>query len=102
MAPLNNETTLLIALYFAGIFSTSYMSGLLLKNLSYAVVGFLCAYSLGILLAGLAFVLPGLIGLVSESYAQYSAVTFTFTALFPLALLAGLVGGLLGAVTTEP
>jgi hypothetical protein len=102
IALFSNETTLLIALYYSGIFSVSYLSGLMLRSLSQAVVGFFCAYSLGIVLAGLVFDLPGLLGILPESFAAYSAVTFTFTALFPLALLVGLVGGLLGAVTTEP
>jgi hypothetical protein len=98
----SSETTLLIALYYAGVFSVSFLSGLMLRSLPSAVLGFFCAYALGILLAGLAFDLPGLLGLLPETVAEYSAIVFAFTALFPLALLVGLVGGLLGAATTEP
>ncbi len=89
-------------LYYAGIFGVSILAGLLLANIATALLGFFASYGLGMLLTYLALILPGLAGIIPESGAEVSAIVFTFTALFPFALLVGLVAGVLGAASTEP
>ncbi len=89
-------------LYYAGIFAVSFLAGFVLEDVGRALVGFFASYGIGILLTYLALYLPALGGLLSERLAEVTGITLTFIALFPFALLVGLIGGLLGAVTSEP
>jgi len=90
-----------VALYYGGIFGLSILAGWVLADISKAVLGFFVSYGVGLFLTFLALVGPGLAGVIPESVAELSAVVFAFTALFPLAFLAGLVGAVLGAASSE-
>jgi hypothetical protein len=90
-----------VSLYNAGIFGLSLIAGRVLEDISKAVVGFFASYGIGIILTFLALAMPGLVGVIPESIAELSAIVFAFTALFPLAFLAGLVGAILGASSSE-
>jgi hypothetical protein len=90
-----------VALYYGGIFGLSILAGWLLADTSKAVLGFFVSYGVGMFLTFLALAMPGFAGVIPGSIAELSAVVFAFTALFPLAFLAGLVGALLGAASSE-
>lgn len=90
-----------VALYYGGIFGLSILAGWVLADISKAVLGFFVSYGVGLFLTFLALVGPGLAGVIPESVAELSAIVFAFTALFPLAFLAGLVGAVLGAASSE-
>ena len=90
-----------VAVYYGGIFGLSILAGWLLADTSKAVVGFFVSYGVGMFLTFLALAMPGLAGVIPGSIAELSAIVFAFTALFPLAFLAGLVGALLGAASSE-
>jgi hypothetical protein len=90
-----------VALYYGGIFGLSLLAGWVLEDISKAVLGFFVSYGVGLLLTFLALTGPGLAGVIPESIAELSAIVFAFTALFPLAFLAGLVGAVLGASSSE-
>lgn len=89
-------------LYFAGIFAVSFLAGFVLEDVGTALLGFFASYGIGLLLTYLALYLPALGGLLVEPLAEITGITFAFAALFPFALIVGLIGGLLGAVTSEP
>jgi hypothetical protein len=89
-------------LYYASMFLVSFLAGFILENVGKALIGFFTSYMIGIILTFLALYLPALGGLLFEPLAEITGITFTFTALFPFPLLAGLVGGLLGAAASEP
>ncbi len=93
--------TLEVALYYSGIFGASILAGLVLARVPTALVGFLASYALGWLVAYLALILPGLFGIVPEAAVEETAIVLTATALFPFALLVGLVGSLVGSAYME-
>ena len=95
------ETDILFAVYYAAVFGVSLLSGVVLRSLTLSLLGFFSAYMLCLLLTGLALDLPGLAGLLPETVTEQTALVLTFTALFPTALLVGLVGALLGAASSE-
>ena len=91
----------LVVLYFVAVFGVSVLAGLVLADIGQALLGFFASYAVGWLLTYLALALPGLVGIIPEAIAEQSALALTATALFPFALLAGLVGALLGAAYNE-
>lgn len=99
--PQGGSVLLGVVLYYAGIFGISVIAGLMLADIGAAVLGFFAAYGIGIILTYFALDSPGLAGVIPEAAAELPAIAFTFTALFPFALLLGLVGGLIGAASSE-
>ncbi len=91
-----------VTFYYGGMFGFSILAGWVLADISKAVLGFFVSYGVGLFLTFLALVGPGLASVIPESIAELSAMVFAFTALFPLAFLAGLVGAVLGASSSEP
>ena len=92
---------LLLTLYYGSIFGLSFFCGYLLRSLTLALIGFFCAYVLGLMITGIVVDLPGLVGLLPENLTELTAAIFTFTALFPFGLLLGLVGATVGAASSE-
>ena len=88
-------------LYYAGIFGISILAGVLFGEIGRGLLGFLASYSLALVLTFLALVLPGLTGIISETAAQDLAISFVFAAFFPFGLFIGLVGGILGAASSD-
>jgi len=97
----SNIGALEVALYYAGIFGTSFLAGLVLARVAAALLAFFVSYVVGWLLAYLALSLPGLLGIVPEGVAEETAIILTATALFPFALLVGMLGSLIGSAYRE-
>src|SRR5437879_12392827 len=90
-----------VALYYGGIFGLSILAGWVLADISKAVLGFFVSYGVGVFLTFLALAGRGFAGGILESGAELSAIVLAFTALFLLALLAGLVGVVQGAAASD-
>jgi len=92
---------LLFALYYAGFFAVSFLSGLVLRSISTAMLGFFGAYIVGLLLTALILDLPVITGFLSQTVEANLATGIIFTAFFPFALIVGLMGALLGAAPAD-
>ena len=92
---------LFFALYYVGVFAVSFLSGLVLRSISTALLGFFCAYAVGLLLTALILDLPVITGFLPQIAGANLATGIIFTAFFPLALIVGLMGALLGAAPAD-
>ena len=92
---------ILFALYYAGFFGICFLTGLVLRSISTALLGFFCSYAIGILIASLILDLPELAGVLPQAVAANLATGIIFIAFFPFGLLVGLVGALLGSALVD-
>lgn len=90
-----------IVSYYLGIFMASFIAGLVLRRIDFALLGFIVSYTIGIIVCYTMLILPGLFGYLLEGAAENQALVFVFTAFFPIALFAGLLGAIIGGATRE-
>lgn len=87
--------------YYFGVLAVAVLAGLVINDAPRAVLSFFGSYVVSGLVIFLVLSLPALIGNSLPEVFFNAAITFTFTALFPIALLVGLVGTILGAALGE-
>lgn len=89
-------------LVYLGVFGISILAALVIRDLGAAVLSFFASYGLGMILTYLVLVLPGYAGVIVATNALIqTAIVVVFVAFFPVLLLTGLVGTLLGTALSE-
>jgi hypothetical protein len=89
-------------LFYLAIFGVSTVGGIVLEDVGVAVLSFFLSYALGGTIIFLVLALPAYLGLFAFANALYdTAIVFAFAALFPLPLLLGLIGTIIGVWLAE-
>jgi hypothetical protein len=90
-----------IVLYYLGVLAICATAGLILENITTALVGYMAASAIAIVMCSVALTLPGTFQYVPEVAAENQALLFVFTAFFPITMLLGLAAALMGAAARE-
>jgi len=89
-------------LFDLGVFGISVLAGVIIADFGVAVGSFFSSYALAAIQTYTILVLPGYTGgLPVPDALVAAAVVFTFTALFPVILMVGFAGTLLGSALSE-
>jgi hypothetical protein len=88
--------------YYLGIFAVSVLAAMTISDASKAFMSFFPAYILGAIITYEVLALPASIGVYQppDPVEEYAS-TFTFTAFFPIPILLGLAGTVLGIALAE-
>jgi hypothetical protein len=89
------------SLYYAGIFGVSLIAGTMLANIGKTLLAFLISYTAGIVLTGVALLIPWWFGPAPEAFAEQTALSLIFSAFFPFPMFLGIIGGIVGSAATE-
>jgi hypothetical protein len=102
LAEVLNASSFGIWAFYLSCFAACVLAALVLGDISNAVLSFFPAYLLGALVTYLGLIVPALTGTYPDpSVLEESATIFTFTAFFPLLLLDGLAGTIIGGFLSE-
>ena len=90
-----------VDLFYTGIFATSVLAAMILDDAGKAIVSLLASYLLADVIVYLVIALPGLLGLFFPEVLAKTAISFAFSASFPVALLLEMVGTFIGIALAE-
>ncbi len=97
LLPEGAGSALALPFFYLSFFAVCVVGSIVLKAPGTAFLSFLVSYGLAGVITYWVLVLPGVVGLYSSPDLLVAVVViFTFTALFPFPLMAGLVGTLVG------
>jgi hypothetical protein len=98
-----NGNPIALGIFYSGIFGTSVLAALVIYEVGQAIISFFASYFLAAILNVIILSLPDITGTYNDPIGALTnaSVNFTLTAFFPLPLIVGLVGTLLGIGVAE-